>query len=77
MRTEEEIRRHAEALRTLINKPCHCAATGHVAECEQGGRMMMAAAAALEWALGDRSHDGMVAELVADAEAYRRRGGGS
>jgi len=68
MKTEQEIRRHREALRRAVGRPCSCRENGHSYECAMGGHMMQATIAVLSWVLGEAGEkfDGFVDQLEKD-----------
>jgi hypothetical protein len=53
MKTEAEIRRHRDNLRTCLSADCACADTGHSDECRLGKEMMIAVIGMLSWILGE------------------------
>lgn len=67
MKTEREIRAHRDDLREAACFPCGCARAGHAEECKRGRLMMVVAAHALSWALGEVPDYDRVVEEVARA----------
>jgi hypothetical protein len=75
MKTEAEIRRHRDNLRTCQHADCGCPGTVHEDECRRGSEMMTAVERTLSWILGEcPAADQLVAEMDASARRIRAAG---
>lgn len=73
-KSDDEIRQHIRDLETTLIMPCTCFETAHSEECQQGGRMILAAIGELKWAIGDKpEHQSIVDKIHAATEKFRRR----